>query len=360
MARYQLDPTDNAIIEMLREDGRAPLAKIGEAVELSADAIRVRLARLTADGIVRVIGIVHPSSLGYGALGTVVIDYDGPLQDLVDELRKHPEVTFMALMFGEYNVMCEIAARDDQALQDFVNNIIRQLDHVERVECWRTLEVVKWAVQGRPPPPHTAISNPQTHVEFDELDIRLLKVLTESPRLTYRELQDRVGAPYSVVRRRAQALFRAGVIVATAVVDVVTANPHIMAQICVQLGPGASQALDTLAADEQVHIIVRISGRYNALIELSCESHEHLAETIDRILHLEGIRSATSYVVTHYPILPVPWALAGHQRNGNGRHPEAGSSDASASPSAPQKAAVRTTARGAAAAQRRVSKPAKR
>lgn len=313
MAQYQLDSTDLAIIEILRDDGRAPLAKIGAAVELSADAVRVRLSRLTSDGVVRVIGIVHPSSLGYGALSAVVIDYSGPLSELADQLRHFPEVTFMALLLGEYNVMCEVAARDDQALSDFVNNVIRQIEHVERVECWRILDVVKWAVQGRPPPPSTAAEVFEERFDLDDLDIEILKVLTDEPRLSYRELHARVGAPYSIVRRRAQSLFQSGAIVATVVVDTVsTTNPRIMAQICLQLGTGSGAALAELSAEKEVHIAVKISGAYSALLEVSCESHEHLAAFMERVLDQPAVRQATCLLVTHYSILPMPWALAGH------------------------------------------------
>lgn len=312
MAQYQLDSTDLAIIEILREDGRAPLAKIGEAVELSADAVRVRLSRLTSDGVVRVIGIVHPSSLGYGALSTVVIDYSGPLNELADELRHYPEVTFMALLLGDYNVMCEVAARDDQALSDFVNNVIRRIEHVERVECWRVLDVVKWAVQGRPPPPSTAAEVYEERFNLDDLDIEILKVLTDKPRLSYRELQACVDVPYSIVRRRAQSLFQSGAIVATVVVDTVaTTNPRIMAQICLQLGSGSGAALAELSAAEEVHIALKISGVYTALLEVSCESHQHLASFMEQILDHPAVRRATCFLVTHYSILPMPWALAG-------------------------------------------------
>jgi DNA-binding Lrp family transcriptional regulator len=313
MTRYQLDSTDAAIIEILRDDGRAPLAKIGDAVGLSADAVRVRLARLTSDGVVRVIGIVHPSSLGYGALSVVVIDYSGPLHELAEELRHYPEVTFMALLLGNYNVMCEVAARDDQALSDFVNNVMRRIEHVDRIECWRTLEVVKWAIQGRPPPPGTAADVFEERFSLDELDIEILKVLTDKPRLTYRELQERVSAPYSIVRRRAQWLFQSKAIVATAIVDTVTTtNPRIMAQICLQLGPGAGAALTKLSDADEVHIAIKVSGVYNALLEVSCDSHEHLAAFMEQVLNLPAVRQATCLLVTHYSILPMPWALAGH------------------------------------------------
>jgi DNA-binding Lrp family transcriptional regulator len=313
---YQLDETDWAIINLLREDGRAPFAKIGAAVDLSPDAARVRLSRLTADGIVRVIGIVHPSSLGYEALSAVVVDYSGAFPTLVEELRRYSEVTFMALMLGEHNVLCEIVARDDRALQEFLNGVLRQIDGVDRVEPWRILDVVKWAVQGRPSPPQTAIAaGAESPVVLDELDMQILRVLTEAPRLSYRELEERVGAPYSIVRRRAQSLFASGTIVATVVVDVVTANPRIMAQVCLKLGAGGAAALEKLAESEEVHILIRLSGRYNALAEVACDSHEHLVRVIDQMLALKGVESAVCYLVTHYSILPTPWALRRHERS---------------------------------------------
>lgn len=312
MTRYSLDATDLAIIEMLREDGRASLARIGEAVDLSADAVRIRLTRLTADGVARVVGIVHPSSLGYGVLASAMIEYRGPLHELAAELQQYPQVTFMAVTLGDFNATCEIAAIDDQALSDFINNTIRGIDRVERVESWRVLDVVKWEVQGRPPPPSTATDSELARTPLDELDMRILRVLTESPRSTYRELEQSVDAPYSVVRRRAQGLFQSGAIVATVVVDLVTTYPRVMALVLLQLGKGAGEALEYATNASEVHIVIRVSGRYNALLEVACNSPEHLADFLGRLLEQDGVRQVTSYLMTHFSILPMPWALAGH------------------------------------------------
>ncbi|HEX3824814.1 MAG TPA: Lrp/AsnC family transcriptional regulator [Mycobacteriales bacterium] len=313
MTRYDLDDTDLAIIEILRKDGRAALAKIGDAVGLSADAVRIRLARLTADGAVRVVGIVHPSSLGYGVLGTVMIEYHGPLSELVAELEQYPEVTFMASALGDFNAICEVAARDDQALSDFTNNVIGQVTGVQRIEAWRMLDVVKWAVQGRPPPATDSIT---TRAPLDELDMSILRMLTESPRLTYRELQHAVGVAYSVARRRARALFQSGAIIATVVVDLVNTYPRVMALICIQFGGGSEATMEYLCKASEVHILVRVSGRYNAIIEVSCDSHEHLADFIGGLLDQPGVQQAASYLMTQFSILPMPWALAGHRPPG--------------------------------------------
>jgi len=304
---HELDPVDQRIVALLQEDGRASLARIADNVDLSPDAVRGRLARLTADGVVRVIGVVDPATLGYGALATLAIRFRGSLDRLVEELRKHPQVTFLALTIGAYQAVCEVAARDDRALSEFVHGVIGEIDGVQDLELWRFLGVDKWEVQGRPPPPTRAR---ELALSLDEIDVQLLRALAKAPRLKYSELQKIVDQPYAVVRRRTQTLFDEGVIVATAVVDLVTAQPRVMALLGMQLSGDAEASLKLLGELREVHILMHVGGRLNLLAEVACASPEDLGQFIARVAALPGVRAVESLIMTHFSILPMPWAIA--------------------------------------------------
>ncbi|OPG08949.1 Lrp/AsnC family transcriptional regulator [Microbispora sp. GKU 823] len=302
--RYELDGQDQAIIDLLREDGRAPLARIGEQVGLSADAVRARMARLAGDGVLRVIGLVDPAILGYDVLGTVGLRYRGPVERLRAALNAHPQVTFAAQTVGAYDVMCEVGARDDADLADIVQRIAGTIEGVRDYEVWRQLDVAKWESQGRPrrsgPP---APRRP----DLDDLDVALLRLLVDNPRASYRELEAELGVPYWAVRKRAQALFRDGTIQATAMVDRVSTDPVTMASVGITLGGSPDAALDALVALPELPIVTLTAGRFHVVAEAACGSARDLAALMRRILATDGVRDLTVLTYARVLVLPRPW-----------------------------------------------------
>ncbi|MEU8195396.1 AsnC family transcriptional regulator [Microbispora amethystogenes] len=303
--RYELDAQDQAIVGLLREDGRAPLARIGEQVGLSADAVRARMARLAGDGVLRVIGLVDPAVLGYDVLGTVGLRYRGPVERLRVALNATPQVTFAAQTIGPYDVMCEVAARDDADLADVVQRIAGTIEGVGDHEVWRQLDVAKWESQGRPrrsgPP---APRRP----ELDDLDVALLRLLVDNPRASFREMEDELGVPYWVVRKRAQTLFRDGTIQATAMVDRVSTDPVIMmASVGITLDGSPEAALDALVALPELPIVTLTAGRFHVVAEAACGSARDLAALTRRVVAVDGVRDLTVLPYARVLVLPRPW-----------------------------------------------------
>ncbi|WP_165900576.1 Lrp/AsnC family transcriptional regulator [Microbispora triticiradicis] len=307
--RYELDAQDQAIVGLLREDGRAPLARIGEQVGLSADAVRARMARLSGDGVLRVIGLVDPAVLGYDVLGIVGLRYRGPVDRLRGALNAIPQVTFAAQTIGAYDVMCEVAARDDADLADVVQRIAGTVEGVGDHEVWRQLDVAKWESQGRP-----RRSGPPAprRLELDDLDVALLRLLVDNPRASFREMEDELGVPYWVVRKRAQTLFRDGTIQATAMVDRVSTDPVIMmASVGITLGGSSDAALDAaldaLVALPELPIVTLTAGRFHVVAEAACGSARDLAALMRRIVALDGVRDLTVLPYARVLVLPRPW-----------------------------------------------------
>ena len=59
-----LDDTSRAIIEQLQIDGRKPYAAIGLAVWLSEAAVRQRIAKLIGSGVMQVVAVTDPLTVG--------------------------------------------------------------------------------------------------------------------------------------------------------------------------------------------------------------------------------------------------------------------------------------------------------
>ena len=60
----QLDDKDRAIIELLQGDGRMPFTKVAAEVGLTEGAIRQRVQRLTDQGVMQIVAVTDPMSVG--------------------------------------------------------------------------------------------------------------------------------------------------------------------------------------------------------------------------------------------------------------------------------------------------------
>ncbi|MEY9210738.1 DNA-binding Lrp family transcriptional regulator [Thermobifida halotolerans] len=304
--RYRLDDHDRSIIEVLKEDGRAPLAHVGERVGLSPDAVRGRMNRLADDGVVRILGLVDPASLGYRCLATVGMRYHGSPEALTEALHSHPRVTYLQQVVGEYNVLCEITAYDDADLADVISQSLLTVEGVRDFEVWRNLTVLKWESRARPRPP-VGERAPAVRPVLDQGDIELLRHLVENPRASYRELAARADLPYWAVRKRTQALFDTGTIQATAVVDRIKVQPTTLAMMGLKLGGTVRDDLAQLASFPEIAILTTTVGRYQAVAEVSCDSSVALSDLVERVLALNAVRDLSVLIYGATLVLPRPW-----------------------------------------------------
>ena len=95
-----LDAVDAVLVRELQRDGRATFQALADRVGLSRTAVRTRVQHLLDSGIVRVVGIVHASVVGTGAIGHLAIDVDGPARQVADAVARRAAAWFAALSAG--------------------------------------------------------------------------------------------------------------------------------------------------------------------------------------------------------------------------------------------------------------------
>jgi len=64
-AHVVLDEISKLIIEQLQQDGRRSYAAIGKAVGLSEAAVRQRVQRLIDGGVMQIVAVTDPMTLGF-------------------------------------------------------------------------------------------------------------------------------------------------------------------------------------------------------------------------------------------------------------------------------------------------------
>src|SRR6478735_8169090 len=115
-AGTQLDAIDRAIIERLQVDGRVPYTRLGTAVGLSEAATRQRVQRLTDAGVLQVVGVTNPLSVGRRRMAMIGVRSSGPTDAVATELRQIDDIDYLVVTAGSFDFLCEVVVADDDEL----------------------------------------------------------------------------------------------------------------------------------------------------------------------------------------------------------------------------------------------------
>jgi len=138
-----LDEVSKAIIGQLQEDGRRPYATIGKAVGLSEAAVRQRVNRLQETGVIQIVAVTDPMQVGFSRSAMVGIEVDGDMESVADTIAALPEVDYLVITAGSFDILAEIVCEDDDALLQIINRRIRALPGVRRTETFMYLTLRK-------------------------------------------------------------------------------------------------------------------------------------------------------------------------------------------------------------------------
>jgi Lrp/AsnC family transcriptional regulator, leucine-responsive regulatory protein len=148
-------------------------------------------------------------------------------------------------------------------------------------------------------------------VLLDEVNLRILTELQDSPRLPMAELGRRIGMSAPSVTERVQRLERAGVIAGYRLdIDPAAVGLPVTAFTRIRPMPGSLPKIAELAAElPEVTECYRITGEDCFLIKLHAPAIEQLEATLDRFL---AYGSTTTSIVVSTPVprrpppLPAP------------------------------------------------------
>lgn len=138
----QLDDTDRAIIELLQADGRMPFTRVGAEVGLTEGAIRQRVQRLTDSGVMQIVAVTDPMSLGMRRVAMIGARVSGDAESAAAALSAMTEVEYLVATTGRYDLMFEVVADDDTHLMRLMSQL-RSRDDIVEAEAFVCLKLFK-------------------------------------------------------------------------------------------------------------------------------------------------------------------------------------------------------------------------
>nr|WP_202886119.1 Lrp/AsnC family transcriptional regulator [Kribbella sandramycini] len=132
---------------------------------------------------------------------------------------------------------------------------------------------------------------------LDETSKAIIEQLQVDGRRSYAAIGKAVGLSEAAVRQRVQRLTDAGVMQVVAVTDPLELGFDRQAMIGIKAEGSLEPIANQLAAMDEVEYVVITAGSFDLLVEVLCESDEHLLQVLsDRIRQIEGVKATETFV----------------------------------------------------------------
>lgn len=130
MAHHNLDLLDKKILRLIAGDARIPFLEVARSCNVSGAAIHQRIQKLTNLGILKGSQfIIDPEKVGYETCAYIGLYLQNPasFDDVVEELRKIPEVVECHYTTGGYDMFVKIYALNNHHLLNIIHDKLQPL-----------------------------------------------------------------------------------------------------------------------------------------------------------------------------------------------------------------------------------------
>ena len=121
-----LDDIDQRILAALRDDARLSFADVGVKVGLSAPAVKRRVDKLKATGVITAFAaIIDPAALGWATEAYVELYCQGKTSPsaIAEAVSRHAEVVDACTVSGEADALLHVVASDMRHFEDVLERI---------------------------------------------------------------------------------------------------------------------------------------------------------------------------------------------------------------------------------------------
>lgn len=275
----ELEDLDYALFGELQRDGRAAFTTLAARLGVSEAQVRRRTKSLLDADVFAIVPIANPRVLGLDQLACLCLVVRGPYVATVSErLLAMPEVSFVVLTSGEFNLLAEVGCVSSDELYQFVVNL-RSLPGVQSSETFVYLNVLQqkyqWMLEGD--------GVIERSVEIDAHDSGIIGELQRDGRASFRDIGRRLGLSERTVSSHYTRLVDERALQVIAVGNPLHLGFRAVAWLGITLGEGADleHAAALLGQVPGLDYVVVPSGRYDLLCELVCRNSEELLARLD-------------------------------------------------------------------------------
>lgn len=298
-----LDDVDRLIVAALQVSPRASWQQIANALDVSESTVSRRAKRLLSSGRVRVTVMPDPLRCGLGFPVLMQVECAvGAADTVARTLALRPDVRFVALLSGTYDLVLEIVVRSRAHLAEIV---IRDLNEIPEIRRTTTETVVRnfktsydWSRTllgkraGSLEPPGGSLEIPDRPNGVDAGDLELIQLLGGDGRLSAAELAKRSNLSESSVRRRVDAMAAREAVHFATFVDPILMGFESPVFLWLDVDLGAlEEVAEALASRLEVRYLSATAGYSDLIAEVILPDLDHLYQFLTEVVGtLPGIR----------------------------------------------------------------------
>jgi Lrp/AsnC family transcriptional regulator for asnA, asnC and gidA len=154
----EIDNLDRKIIEILQEDGITTSSHIASLSGISEATARRRISRLVENDVIRLVAVANPFKLGYNIMVIIGAQVEkNRLKDVEQKLVDLPEVRFLGVTLGEYDLIFEAWFSSSDVLLHFMTDTLAKIPGIQHTETFQIMRLSKYTYDwGKPPPTRKA------------------------------------------------------------------------------------------------------------------------------------------------------------------------------------------------------------
>jgi DNA-binding Lrp family transcriptional regulator len=141
----RLDALDLSIIAVLEGHGRMSNRQISRELGVSEGTVRSRVRRLQSDGLLRIIAVRNLERAPYATAHLAIFATPGCVKETAEAVAAVPEVVFTAIAVGHCDIVAMCLAEGREALIAVINDRLRTIPGVVRIEATETIGSVKFS-----------------------------------------------------------------------------------------------------------------------------------------------------------------------------------------------------------------------
>lgn len=150
---------------------------------------------------------------------------------------------------------------------------------------------------------------------IDTLDRRLIEVLQEHGRESFRNIGRLLDVSEATIRNRYQRLVDANVLQVTGITNPLGVGFESMAMIGVKTSAPALPIAEEIASWEEVSYVVVTVGRYDLLVEVVCVTRKQLVDVTERLRGINGVAATETFGYLDLVKQVVDWGVPLHESN---------------------------------------------
>jgi len=145
---HAIDDLDRRIIKILQRDGRIANTEIARSLDVTETTVRKRIANLLDEGMMNIVAVPTPAAVGMNLSAIIGVSLElTAIHAVSDHLRGLPEVRYVGMSAGRYDIMVEAFFTDQEHLLEFLIDRLGSIQGIEDVETSIILKVVKFSYE---------------------------------------------------------------------------------------------------------------------------------------------------------------------------------------------------------------------